>query len=156
MNEKKESPLCGGETPNATKKRAPRRDNATCGAKIGTDSRNSKNAALCHADGEARLPTKKSRRGLATAFCRRFDIPADLAAAGMTLELRGDGELLVCGCREITAYSERYVKVRLRTHTVAIRGESLCLTAYYDGQTGIDGVIRVIEIDPPGVDKGQK
>jgi sporulation protein YqfC len=91
-------------------------------------------------------PKKKER--LSERFCRRFDLPADIVSGGLTLELRGRSNLLLCGCREILAYSTERIRLRLSNGQIEIWGRSLVMTVYYEGQTGIDGEIYGINLCP--------
>ena len=92
----------------------------------------------------------KNKETIGERFCRRFDLPADIASGGLTLELRGRSNLLLCGCREILAYSPERIRLRLSRGQIEIWGRSLVMTAYYEGQTGIDGEIYGINLCPDG------
>lgn len=96
---------------------------------------------------------RKNGESITERFCKRFDLPADIASGGLTLELRGRNNLLLCGCREILAYSTERIVLRLAKGQIAICGRSLVMTAYYDGQTGIDGEIYSIELTPAESDR---
>lgn len=91
---------------------------------------------------------KKAGKGqtLGERFVRSLDLPGELAGDGMTLEMRGRCNLLLCGCREILAYSPECVRVRLRQCEAEIRGRGLTLITYFDGQVGVEGHISGFDI----------
>lgn len=73
-----------------------------------------------------------------------LDLPADLCGDRLTAELRGRQHLLVCGVRRIAEYTPARIRLSLRDGTVCVEGRDLSVTAYYRGQTGIDGEITAI------------
>lgn len=97
----------------------------------------------------------KNKESIGERFCRRLDLPADIASGGLTLELRGRSNLLLCGCREILAYSPERIRLRLSRGQIEIWGRSLVMTAYYEGQTGIDGEIYGINLCPDGEENNE-
>ncbi len=86
------------------------------------------------------------RPGLAEVVSRLADIPADLLSAGMTLELRGRNELLLCGCREILEYSGERVRVIQGGGTVCVIGRRLTMSSFSEGRIVIGGEIDAIDL----------
>ena len=76
----------------------------------------------------------RERVPLGELLARRFDIPADLFAGGLTLEMRGRNELYVTGCERILSYSTECIGL-------LVTGRRLCCTTYYNAEIGIEGLI---------------
>ena len=72
------------------------------------------------------------------------DIPADITD-GMTLEMRGRNELLLCGCREIYEYSRERIRILQGRCTVCLVGRRLTMTSYYEGRITVGGEIDSID-----------
>ena len=81
---------------------------------------------------------------------RIADIPADLSS-GMSLELRGRNELLLCGCDGILCYSSERILLNQRGYRVSVEGRRLTMSSYSDGRINICG-----EIDRIGYCGGDK
>jgi hypothetical protein len=73
------------------------------------------------------------------------DIPADLFSGGMTLEMRGRNELLLCGCREIIEYSKTVIRVLQSNCVVRICGRRLVMSSYSDGRVTVMGEIDSLD-----------
>ena len=72
------------------------------------------------------------------------DIPADITD-GMTLEMRGRNELLLCGCREIYEYSRERIRILQGRCTVCVVGRRLTMTSYSEGRITVGGEIDSID-----------
>ena len=72
------------------------------------------------------------------------DIPADLTS-GMSLEMRGRNELLLCGCREILCYCPERISILQSGYCVSIEGRRLAMSSYSDGRISIRGEIDRID-----------
>lgn len=72
------------------------------------------------------------------------DIPADITD-GMTLEMRGRNELLLCGCREIIEYSRERIRILQGRCSVRIIGRRLTMTSYSEGRITVGGEIDSID-----------
>ena len=72
------------------------------------------------------------------------DIPADITD-GMTLEMRGRNELLLCGCREIFEYSRERISVLQGRCRVCVSGRRLTMTSYSEGRITVGGEIDSID-----------
>lgn len=73
------------------------------------------------------------------------DVPADLFTNGMTLEMRGRNELLLCGCREIIEYSENLIRIIQGGSTVCVSGRRLAMSSYSLGRISITGEIDSLD-----------
>jgi sporulation protein YqfC len=84
------------------------------------------------------------------------DIPADLTS-GMSLEMRGRNELLLCGCREILCYSPERIKLTQCGYCISIDGRRLTMTSYSDSRISIRGEIdRIDYCGGEGVEKREE
>ena len=72
------------------------------------------------------------------------DIPADITS-GMTLEMRGRNELLLCGCKEIFEYSRERIRILQGRCSVCITGRRLTMTSYTEGRITVGGEIDSID-----------
>ena len=72
------------------------------------------------------------------------DIPADITD-GMTLEMRGRNELLLCGCREIYEYSRERIRILQGRCAVCVVGRRLTMTSYSEGRITVGGEIDSID-----------
>lgn len=72
------------------------------------------------------------------------DIPADLSG-GMTLEMRGRNELLLCGCREILEYSSSRIRILQGCCEVCILGRRLTMSSFTDGRITVGGEIDAMD-----------
>ena len=68
------------------------------------------------------------------------DVPADITD-GMTLEMRGRHELLLCGCKEICEYSRERIRVAQARYTVCVSGRRLTMTSFSEGRITVGGEI---------------
>lgn len=82
------------------------------------------------------------------------DIPADITD-GMTLEMRGRNELLLCGCREIYEYSRERIRIMQGKCPVCITGRRLTMTSFSEGRITVGGEIDSIDFCG-GVRGGEK
>ncbi len=89
---------------------------------------------------------KNARPRAAEIISRLTDIPADALSGGMTLELRGRNELLLCGCREITEYSESRVCLTLGSCEVIVVGRRLTMSSYSGARVTVKGEIDGIDL----------
>ena len=74
-----------------------------------------------------------------------LDIPSDLICGGCYMELRGQGELMLQGCKKIAVYTEEEIILMLRRGRVRIRGSGLCCIAYHACKIEIRGWISGID-----------
>jgi sporulation protein YqfC len=84
------------------------------------------------------------RRTLAELISAVADIPADITD-GMTLEMRGRNELLLCGCKEIYEYSRERIRILQGKCSVCVMGRRLTMTSYSDGRITVGGEIDSID-----------
>lgn len=75
---------------------------------------------------------------------RIADIPCDVFC-GMTLEMRGRNEMLLCGCREILEYSPSRIRIAQGGCTVCILGRRLTMSSFTEGRITVGGEIDAID-----------
>ena len=92
-----------------------------------------------------KLKKRHEKRSLPELISLITDVPADLFSWGMTLEMRGRNELLLCGCREIIEYSETNIKILQSSCTVCIIGRRLAMSSYSDGRITVTGEIDTLD-----------
>ena len=92
-----------------------------------------------------RIKMRHEKRSLSELISLVTDIPADLFSGGMTLEMRGRNELLVCGCREIIEYSETSIRILQANCAVSISGRRLAMSSYSDGRIAVTGEIDSLD-----------
>lgn len=88
--------------------------------------------------------TQHEKPTLSELMSSLIDIPADVGC-GMTLEMRGRCELLLCGCSEILEYSESRIRIIQGHNDVCLIGRRLRMSSYTEGRIGICGEIDAID-----------
>jgi sporulation protein YqfC len=92
-----------------------------------------------------RIKPSHEREGIAELLSRLTDIPADIFSGGMTLEMRGRNELLLCGCREIAEYSESVIRIVQGKCMLCIGGRRLSMSSFTDGRITVTGEIDFLD-----------
>lgn len=99
---------------------------------------------------------RHERETLPELLSRLADIPADLTS-GMSLEMRGRNELVLCGCREILCYAPERITLIQCGYCISIEGRRLTMSSYSDGRISIRGEVdRIDYCGGEGVEKGEK
>lgn len=73
-----------------------------------------------------------------------LDIPADLLCGGCYMELRGQNELKLQGCRRILTYTAEEIVLRLRRGAVRVQGRRMVCSSYHAGCAVIEGWIESV------------
>ena len=73
----------------------------------------------------------------------KLDIPPDLTN-GNFVEIRGNSNVCVHGCKKILLYTTEEVRVRLTGCVLSVSGNDLYCTAYHSGNIEIDGIINSV------------
>jgi len=71
-----------------------------------------------------------------------LDIPADLLRGGCYMEMRGQNELRLQGCRQILVYTAEEIVLRLRRGAVRVSGRRMICSSYHAGCAVIEGWIE--------------
>ena len=79
------------------------------------------------------------------AISKNLDLPQDALAGYAHIELCGNREALIEGCKGILEYSDCAVAINTGKLTVKFCGSDLTITALQDGSTEIKGTITCID-----------
>ena len=90
-------------------------------------------------------PKEKIKRPLSERLGSILDIPTDLLCGGCYMEMRGQNDLLLQGCRSIARYSEEEIVLQLCRDQVRIRGRGLSCISYHADKMEICGWITEID-----------
>lgn len=74
------------------------------------------------------------------------DIPGELGN-GFYLQMRGEHQLTVNGCRRILEYSPQRIVLAIKGFALVVCGECLICSSYFERAVGIEGVICSIQLD---------
>lgn len=77
----------------------------------------------------------------------KTNLPCDLLEGEFRLELRGRGEMYLCGCKKILKYSEEEMVIRARTFDVVVQGEKLICASFHCSGIVIEGNIQSIKLE---------
>lgn len=76
-----------------------------------------------------------------------FDLPEMLHAGVPRLELQGNRELALDGCRGLLEYTETRIRLHAGALLLTVEGAALCIRTYSDSQTVITGDIRALAFE---------
>jgi sporulation protein YqfC len=79
------------------------------------------------------------------SISKNLDLPQDALAGYAHIELCGNREALIEGCKGILEYSDCAVAINTGKLTVKFCGSDLTITALQDGSTEIKGTITCID-----------
>lgn len=65
----------------------------------------------------------------------------------MRIELRGRGEMFVCGCKRILSYTESEIELLTRDDILTVRGEGLTCASFHCSGLVIEGRVNSIELE---------
>lgn len=92
-----------------------------------------------------KIKIRHEKATISELLCNLADIPADITGGGMTLEMRGRNELLLCGCREILEYSDSRIRIIQGKCEVLVLGRRLTMSSYSDGRITVGGEIDAMD-----------
>lgn len=87
------------------------------------------------------------KRDLIGRLGEKLDIPREVLPGGFLLSLSGKGELTVCGCADILAYSEQEILLSLGGQSVRVEGCELVCTAFCAQSITVCGKIGRISLE---------
>ena len=82
----------------------------------------------------------EERESFGERLRERLDLVPDLWEGGL-VELRGRGSVTVRGGGRILLYTPQKIRISMPKGVLAICGERLLCTSYYQGAVGVDGRI---------------
>lgn len=77
-----------------------------------------------------------------------LDLPEILRSGVPHIELQGNAELSLDGCKGILEYTEESVRLHAGALLLSVGGSGLCIRMYSEEQTVITGDIRQIALEP--------
>ena len=84
-------------------------------------------------------PQNQERCPLPERLRHLLDVPGDLMCGGCYIEMRGQSELMLQGCRKIAVYTEEEIVLLLRRGCVSVRGRHLMCVSYHADKIEIRG-----------------
>lgn len=76
-----------------------------------------------------------------------LDLPEILHKGVPHIELQGDAELALDGCKGILEYTEESIRLHAGVLLLSVGGSNLCIRMYSEAQTVITGDIRQIALE---------
>lgn len=92
------------------------------------------------------MKRKNKENGIFDRLKRIADIPGEVGN-GFSLNMRGDREVYISGCRRILEYSREKIVLSIKGFSLVIIGEGLICSSYFDRSVGIEGRIDLLSID---------
>ena len=93
----------------------------------------------------------KIKHQLSVRERRALNLPEEIYGGGPFIELRGQREVCVQGCRKILLCEPDIVRLALRDGILAVRGHGLVCSTYFAGAVGIRGKICVVSFEEEGI-----
>ncbi len=87
---------------------------------------------------------KKEKRGIVEYLSMKAELPSDILAGEVRVELRGRNTMFLCGCRRISNYSPKLIVFEIKGGRVGIFGEGLICTSYHAGTVSVEGYISSV------------
>lgn len=81
------------------------------------------------------------------ALTRSMDIPPDVSSGFADIELCGNREAIIDGCKGILEYSEERISLNTGRLTVIFRGSGMSIISMQNGQTVIKGLISDVSFE---------
>lgn len=91
--------------------------------------------------------SKDKKQGFLEYLSVKAELPSDVIAGDVRVELRGRHCLFIQGCRRIQKYSPEHITVNLRSDNMSVKGERLVCTSYHAGAVSIEGLIVSVSFD---------
>lgn len=89
---------------------------------------------------------KKKKEDLVYRFAEEMQFPVSALTDTFRIELRGQNEMTVEGCRGIVEYDENSVSLNLGNISLNIAGKSLEISTFSEQQAVITGVVTNIRL----------
>ena len=92
------------------------------------------------------MKRKNKEKGIFDRLKSIADIPGEVGS-GFSLNMRGDREIYVSGCRRILEYSRERIVLSIKEFCLIVCGENLICSSYFERSVGIEGRIDSLLID---------
>ena len=89
----------------------------------------------------------KMRNGILSRIAKMLDFPADTFGSIPVIELKGNSEVTVYGCRKVIDFSGECVKLKTVKDDVYICGSELYLSDFTAGSVSVSGNICCVRLD---------
>ena len=89
----------------------------------------------------------KNSNGMLSRIAKMLDFPADAFGSIPVVELKGNAEATVYGCRKVVDYSCECVKFKTVKNVVIICGSDLLLSDFTAGTVSVCGNICCVRLD---------
>lgn len=96
-------------------------------------------------DAETRAPNTGRTRRIAEKAVRALDLPADLFSGMLHIEMSGNREAVVDGCRGILVYDENIIRLNAGRCKLQFCGRGLCIRNLTRESVIISGFITSVE-----------
>ncbi|MCI8497560.1 MAG: sporulation protein YqfC [Clostridiales bacterium] len=90
-------------------------------------------------------PSDLPRPGAVQTMAKVLELPAALAGDSPHIELLGNREITVDGCRGILEYDDGFIRLNLGKTVLRLTGRDLVITALSDHTAVIEGYVLSIE-----------
>lgn len=90
---------------------------------------------------------KENKRGFIEYLSVKAELPSDVLAGNLRVELRGKNSLYVGGCSRILSYSPSLIVLEVKRDKISIKGKRLICTSYHADAVSIEGVITSVSFD---------
>ena len=92
------------------------------------------------------MKRKNKEKGIFDRLKSIADIPGEVGS-GFSLNMRGDREIYISGCRRILEYSRERIVLSIKSFSLVIIGECLICSSYFERAVGIEGRIDSISLE---------
>ena len=91
--------------------------------------------------------SKHNNRNIISALSDISEIPVDIVGGGSLFQLYSDRELIIEGVKNLEYYDKNKVKIGLKSMTVAVQGDCLCIGFLSNMNMSVSGYIESISIE---------
>ncbi len=90
---------------------------------------------------------KRRRIGIAEYLSVKAELPSDVLAGEVRIELRGRNLIFISGCRRIIKYSPENIILSIKGDDLSIFGDRLICTSYHGGTVSVEGHISGVSFE---------
>lgn len=92
-----------------------------------------------------KLPESREKKGVAARLGEWMEIPTDILSGQPHVELFGNREIMIDGCRGILEYGETFAKLDCGGMVLTIRGQGICINSFVQSAVNITGVLTDLD-----------
>ncbi|MCL2512833.1 MAG: YabP/YqfC family sporulation protein [Oscillospiraceae bacterium] len=90
---------------------------------------------------------EKQKCGVARTILRELDMPPSSVNEEFHLEMSGNKEAVLQGCKGVLEYSDTAVRINTGARGVVFKGMGLEMKTFASGQAVVEGLIVSVEFD---------